>query len=464
MANHSLQKIITVAITAILVCSGFGCKAVSTDLQNATRPVSLEMWTVYDDTAALNSLIAKYRADHPYISITVRQLRADEMYPRLVEALAEDKGPDIVSVRNRSIRGMRTKLAPMPDTVRDATVQEVKATIGTNTVITPVVRKMLNPLQLDREYVQAVKNDVVVDGKIYGLPLSLDTMALFYNKDLLDRAGIPVPPKNWDEFQAAVKKLTKYDKKANTIIQSGTALGTGNNVTGSDDLLYVLFKQSGLDFVARDGRPVFNFISRDQEAGETPSMGVMNFYTDYANPNRDTYTWNSTLGSSLDRFVDGSLAFFFGYSYHVPVVKSRAPQLNLGILPLLQLNPEQPVNVADYWVQSVVAKSKHSEAAWGFIDYLAHSGATKEYLDRTGRPTAMRAFIASQSEKPELAPFISQVLIASNWYHGSNYEAARQVIVDMLGEWLKDPPDPERIVEWRQEILNRAASKIDQTF
>jgi len=64
-------------------------------------------------------------------------------------------------------------------------------------------------------------------------------MALFYNKDLLDQAGVPEPPKNWEDFQKAVKKLTKFDKKSGKILQSGTSLGTGNNIAGFEDLLYI---------------------------------------------------------------------------------------------------------------------------------------------------------------------------------------------------------------------------------
>lgn len=66
------------------------------------------------------------------------------------------------------------------------------------------------------------------------------------------------------------------------------------------------------------------------------------------------------MDNALDKFVNGSVAFFFGYSYQTcQIIKARAPQLNFSILPMLQLNPEQPVNVANYWVQSVVDKSKH---------------------------------------------------------------------------------------------------------
>src|SRR3954463_9311486 len=45
------------------------------------------------------------------------------------------------------------------------------------------------------------------DGKLYGLQPGANTLAIFYNKDVLEKAGVQ-PPKTWDELKAAAKKLT----------------------------------------------------------------------------------------------------------------------------------------------------------------------------------------------------------------------------------------------------------------
>lgn len=451
-------------IISLLLITGLGCKGLSTDQQQAVRPVTLEYWTVYDDVDVLQKLINAYTAERPYLTVKLKQVRPDELYPRLLEALAEDKGPDIISIRNRSVYGLQNKLAPMPSSMRDATQFVKKSTLGEEIIVTPLVRPGLTVPQLEREYVRAVKNDVVIDNNIYGLPLSLDTMGIFYNKDLLDRAGVPEPPKNWDEFKDIVVKLTKRDKN-DKILQAGTALGTGNNVPGFDDLLYMVFKQAGVDFVGRDNRPLFNRIPANVGNGEnTPAMVALDFYTSFANPDQETYSWNKNMENALNSFSKGSVAFFFGYSYHYPAIKAMAPQLNMGVIPMLQLNPEEPVNVANYWVQAVTAKSKNIERAWALVDYLTHSAATKEYLDATNRPTALRTYIAGQREKTELAPFVSQVLNADSWYHGKDYDTATQALNSMVEEWLGTPPDQDRFLEWRQNILNRAVSKINQTF
>ena len=449
------------ALIMVLPLAGLGCKGPSDQEKAATAPVILEYWTVFDDVDALQAQIEKYKAERPYLTINLKQLRLDELYPRLLEALSEDRGPDIISVRNRFMNFYKSKLASMPESVSDTTVLVEKTNFNTKTTITTVKQSLPSLTQVDKEYVQAVGKDVVMDGKIYGLPLSLDNLALYYNKDLLDRAGIAEAPKNWDDFQKAVKKLSKFDKNFTKILQSGAAIGTGNNIPGFDDLLYILFKQSNISFVNKTGQAVFNNPGGNQA---NPAMSVMNFYTDFANSERDTYTWNEDMDNALDKFVNGSLAFFFGYSYHLSVIKARAPQLNFTILPMLQLNPEQPINVANYWVQAVVDKSKHKNESWGLVGYLTHSKATKDYLDQSNRPSALRMYISGQLENIELYPFASQSLIADSWYKGKDYDTTVKALKDMTHEWLLPPPQVGRELDWKQEVLNRATAKINQTL
>ncbi|PIT88625.1 MAG: hypothetical protein COU29_02525 [Candidatus Magasanikbacteria bacterium CG10_big_fil_rev_8_21_14_0_10_36_32] len=453
-------------VVVFLLFSGFGCKGLSQTELQATKSVELEYWTVYDDVDAMQAQINNYRAQRPYLTVTIRQLRADELYPRLIEALAEDKGPDIVSVQAKNIRSFQSKLATMPSSVKDTTITVQKNVVGTETIVNTASINLPSVSQIDREYVQTVKKDVIVDNKIYGLPMSLDTMAIYYNKDLLDRSGVPEPPTNWNDFQAAVRKITKYNKETGQLIQSGAALGSSANIENFDDILYILFKQSDVDFIDRNGRVAFHVVPSNLKSSESPSTGVMSFYTDFANSARDTYTWNSQMENSLDSFTKGKVAFFFGYSYHNGIIKTRAPQLNYGVTPMIQLNAEKPVNAADYWIQAVVQKSKKQNEAWGLINYLTHSSkAVEEYLTATKRPAAMRSLINKQKEDVDLSPFAGQLLIAENWYRGKNYDGASQALGAMVEEWLNTPiTDASRVAQWQQDVLNRAASKVNQTF
>jgi len=56
----------------------------------------------------------------------------------------------------------------------------------------------------------AVLDSGTYQGELYGLAPGVNSLALFYNKDLLDAAGI-TPPTTWDELRAAAKALTQGD-------------------------------------------------------------------------------------------------------------------------------------------------------------------------------------------------------------------------------------------------------------
>ena len=131
---------------------------------------------------------------------------------------------------------------------------------------------------------------------------------------------------------------------------------------------------------------------------------------------------------------------------------------------MLQLNPEQPINVANYWVQSVLDKSKNKNEAWGLLNFLAHSKATKDYLDQSGRPSALRTYIAGQLDNTELYPFVSQVLISDSWYKGKDYDTTVRALGSMAREWLLPAPQDGQDLRYKQEVLNRAAAKFNQTL
>lgn len=57
-------------------------------------------------------------------------------------------------------------------------------------------------------YAEGVADASTYEGKLYGLQPIANTIGLFYNKDVLDKAGVK-PPTTWDELKAAAKELTE---------------------------------------------------------------------------------------------------------------------------------------------------------------------------------------------------------------------------------------------------------------
>lgn len=79
------------------------------------------------------------------------------------------------------------------------------------------------------------------DGKTYAIPMGTDTRALWYNKNLFQKAGLPVPwaPKTWQDVLDATKTIkSKLPGVMPLNVYSGKAMGEAASMQGFEMLLY----------------------------------------------------------------------------------------------------------------------------------------------------------------------------------------------------------------------------------
>ena len=456
-----LKKYLTLfSLLTLVTLLGFGCKGLSAEQAAAVKPVKLNYWTVYNDLDQLDAFKKEYEAARPYVKINIRKVRAEELEQLLLRALADDVPPDVISISTRDLRRYVSWLSPMPASVKVANIQ-VTGKYAKETVVTIEENKMPSASTIKSKFVSAVYDDAVIGDKIYGLPLAFDTLALYYNKELLDKSGVAEPPKTWDEFMVAVKAGTRFNEKGD-IIQSGAALGTGNNIERAFDILSLFMLQSGAK-MAQGTRVSF---ADGLTVGKPnhPAMVALRFYTDFARPTKEVYSWNETKGNALENFATGKSVFYFGFAYDYPRIKARAPQMDLEIMPILQLNEAAPMNVANYWLETVVKKSKNQDEAWDFIRFMTTPDNIKKYTDATKRPTPLRSQIKDQEADELLKPFVSTILQAESWYKGKNEAAAEKVFVDMLHGSLQPAGTAKSETQKDVQLLTTAAKLIQQTM
>lgn len=93
------------------------------------------------------------------------------------------------------------------------------------------------------QFTENVKNGVIAqDGKVYGVPYNTDARGLWYNKELFQQAGLPVPwePKTWDDILTAAKTI-KEKLPADVVplwMNSGKATGEATSMQTFEMLLY----------------------------------------------------------------------------------------------------------------------------------------------------------------------------------------------------------------------------------
>lgn len=455
------KLIVLMLLGVFIVSSGFGCKIANKQTVEASKPITLTYWRVFDDSDAFGEIITKYKAIHPFINIDYHKLRYDEYENQLLNALAEDRGPDIFSIHNTWIEKYQSKIVPMPATIT-MVYPTVQGTIQKTVVNTLKTTNSLTLKELKDNFVDVVSHDVILsDNKIYGLPLSVDTLAMFYNKDLFNNAGISQAPQYWNkEFLQDIKKLTKQDTKKG-LVQSGVAMGTAANVNRYSDIISVLMLQNGAVMEDENGQVVFNRVPLfAKDANYNPGLEALRFYTDFANPGKESYAWNNDLPNSLSMFVSGNLAIMFSYSYDLATIKAQAPKLNFSVakLPQIEGNPPTNINFANYWVEVVSKKSAHQNEAWDFIQFITKEEQAKSYLEKTKRPTALRALVEKQKTDNDIGVFADQVLTAKSWYKGKDAAIAEDAIKAMIETVVKNTSDK------LQDILDIAASRVQQTI
>lgn len=454
-------KLTILTITLLLVTVGFGCKGLSKEEAASVRPVNLDYWTVFNDVDELRNIATAYTRQRPHVNVRIKQVRYEEFADLFVNALADDVAPDIVSIHTRWLKNYTERLQPMPKSVK-VSKMVVQGNISKENVVLEETKPMPTVRGIKSSFVGTVEDDVVLGNKIYGLPLALDTLAIYYNKALLDKSGIPEPPSDWVEFLEAVEQTTKFNS-AGEIIQSGVALGTGDNIDNAADILALLLLQNNVE-VVKNGAVAFASGLGKTAGAEHPTLEALRFYTDFARPTKEAYSWNESQENALSAFARGKVVFYLGFAYDHPRIKAQAPQMELEVIPVPQLNPETPVNVANYWIESVVKRSKHSDDAWDFIRFLTSPDNIAKYTKATNRPTPLRSQINEQKEDVLLAPFVNSVLNAKNWYTGRNIDKAAEAISEMITDYLRPYGENVDPLQRDMGIVIKAAKIIQQTL
>ncbi len=439
-----------VLVTALFMGTAFlsGCGTEAPAAQ--PYEVSLEIWGVFDDTNAYTKAINAYQQINPNIkNITYRKLPIETYKEDLINAMASGKGPDIFMVRN-SWRGVfEDKTEPAPSIL--ISEQEYR-----NRLVDVAASDFINE-----------------DNQIYGVPLSVDSLALYYNKDLFNIAGIVKPPETWDEVATDVKLLNSIDQFG-SITRSGIALGVGANINRSSDILTALMMQSGSSMTDRKQSDPVNLTTDE-------SKKAFDFYTKFSQVGSDVYSWNARQDYSIDAFYKGNLAMMINYSWQYDALKQKNAKLNIGVAPLPQFNVATPVNLANYWGYAVsknkppVATAAGQSAtlpadpvkqnalrtfeAWQFLKFLTLVGndktmnvfngisntsqpmpvatdPSKEYLTLVHKPAARRDLLVEQKSDLVLSAFAYGNLIAKNWYQGDS-DAADGILIDTIDSVIR---------------------------
>ena len=422
-----------VLLSSMLMTGLSGCIAKEQTQKKATaQKVQLVYYKLFDEEDVMTSLIQQYEAKNPNVHITYKKFTNPVEFENLIiNELAEGEGPDIFSAPNNWFLRNVKKISPMP---------EAKMTAK----------------QFEDTFVSVAKDDLVLrdpaDGKtkIFGIPLTVDTLALYYNKGTFDDK-IPSrgrPAETWEELKDDVFKISKKDQSFERFELAGIAMGRSDNIARAVDILYMLMLQYKTKFYNDN-------ISQAQFAKQTaisvtglslnPAAEALKLYTSFALATNKNYSWNQYLADpkspvkEMDTFARGKVAMIFGYSYlyeqilaQIKDLKNKGVQTmdekNVRIAAVPQVNDpntstEKRVAYASYYAETVSRTSVHPAEAWDFLLFISGKDNLKYYNEKTHNPTSRRDMIDDQLKDPVYGVFAQQIGYAESFpiYNTSRY-------------------------------------------
>ncbi len=396
-------------VPIVLVVTGVIGKKATT-----APPVALTVWGTSDSATAYAGLIAKYKGARPYITVTYKKVRAEDYYDQLVAAWAQGTGPDVFFVPNTWVGKMMEFAEPMPATSSIPIVTTKRGLLGNQTSVTQTPQAPPSAAVLKQTYIDAVLTDAYRTDQLWGLPLAMDTVVLYYNQALLNNARIFEPASTWADLVSQItgNQLTIVDSN-NALVRSAVALGTADNVPYSRDLLTLLMQQNGATMISGD-RAAFN-----SENG----LKALEFYSSFAKESKESYSWNAQQPNALEAFLNGKVVYYFGT--HADRAAIAASRLQWGVASMLQIDRSQTaqqIDVARYDVAMVSKASKNAKRsayAWNLITYWARSDNVPMYLGATGQLSAQKKILAGQKDDPSVGVYAGQLLTARSWYTGN---------------------------------------------
>lgn len=419
-----------------------------------TIPVVINIWGLWEDESLMKPAVEEYKKIKPDVTVNYEFQSSQNYRTRTQTKITANEGPDIYMINN-SWTPMFIKSGSIKSAPKEVfTVQEYSQ------IFYPVVRDdFTNYLALKTTIDVATnisdKNKVLQDefntqGKIYAIPRGIDGLALYYNVDILDAAGINVP-KTWNEFKDAAFKLTVADQ-SNIIKTAGVAMGLSGNVAHWPDII-------GLLFLQQPGAKI-------NAPADANGADVLRFYTDFAKVS-EKRVWDNTFEPSTQAFAAGKVAFYFGPSWRAHELRQMNPGLNFKIAPVPQLAGKQ-VAWANYWGYAVSSKSKFPKESWEFLKFLSSAEAQKLLYQKAsetrlfGLPYSRVDLQKELINDPLTGAFVAQGPYYKSWYLNSN--TMDQGLNDEMIKYFEDAVNSTVNQGDPQSALQTTAKGIEQVL
>lgn len=327
---------------------------------------------------------------------------------RLVEALASGIGPDILLLSNDQIMHHRDRIFATP-------YEQYSTRLFKDT------------------YIESAESLLLPEG-IIGLPVAIDPLVLYWNRTILANNQYPLPPKEWGEISKMSQKITRRSEAGN-IELSTIALGEFVNISHAKDIYVAMLMQAGgqVTTIGSDGEQIASLSNKSAE-GTSPAQDALRFYTAFADPSKNTYTWSKAQPQARDAFIAGDLAMYIGYASELSLILAKNPNLNFDVAQLPQLPGSatgRKSTIARVYALAIPKVARNPQGAGALVNTLTTQSAAVLFEKNIGLPSPHRNLLAIEPTNSLKTTFRNSAIMAQSW-RDPNPQATHTIMKKMV--------------------------------
>ena len=306
-----------------------------------------------------------------------------------IEALASGDGPDLFMLPSEKILTHRNKIFPIPYNVFTAR-------------------------QFKDSFIEGSEIYMAPEGTL-ALPVSVDPLVMYWNRSMFTQVLETQPPKYWDEFYRLTGLISIKDGALN-ILRSAVALGEFGNISNAKEIILNLALQAGTPVTVWSGQSAQSVFADSYGKPIVPAEAAVNFYTEFSNPSKASYSWNRSLPDSVGYFLGGDLALYFGFASEISVLQVKNPNLNFDVA-TVPVSREGGVNTsyARFNALAITKSSKNPNAAFLVASILSGSEGSAAFSSITKLPSARRDLLAKRPTGSYQSVFYESAIRAKSW-------------------------------------------------
>jgi ABC-type glycerol-3-phosphate transport system substrate-binding protein len=383
-------QLIVTGIFGAFIIIGVGVFALFGGLGGGGGAGPVTVWGTLSGTQMESLLITLRATDKTLQDVTYIEKSPESYEQELVSAMAAGRGPDLFFVSHEEMTAFADKVLTIPYSI-------------------------VSQREFTTTFVDEGRLFLSGEGAL-ALPVTIDPLVMYWNRDLFASAGVPAAPQYWNDFLTLAPRLTAYDT-ASAVRRSAAALGEWQNIANAKAILSALFLQAGVPVVAVGESGAYSALAMLPEgAVEAPAQSALRFYTEFGNPSKSVYSWNRSLPEAQTAFAAGDVGVYFGFASEYEIIRQRNPNLNLGVELLPQI--QGAGTAATYGALAGVAVARTAQKPQGaaaVAQRLAGQEVGLYLRGQMGLIPARREFAIGSEESAAASVFAQSALIARGW-------------------------------------------------